>query len=409
MKRSRFGEEQIVAMLREQEGGVPTSEICRKHGVSSATFYKWKSKYGGMEVSDARRLKALEDENAELKKLLAEQMLDNAMLRDVTEENGEARGEAIGRDVPDGGARRRPAAGLCGDGVRPAEHALPRRPARRCESEVAMKAVASERRRFGDRRIHVMRERQGIATNLRKLRRLYRQKSPKVRRHGGRKRALGTRRPMAVHDGPHQRWSLDFVAGACTDGRRFRLLAMVDDHARECPAPVADTSLSGARVVRELDAIIAARMRPRIIVSDNGTELTSMAVPARRQRAMVDWHYTAPGKPPRNAFVESFDGRLRDELLDETSFSDFHHARTAVRHGGTSTTPAARIRLWGTSRQPSPLRNSDWTRRPRSAQKPTSGPSPQPEERGAQITSHRRGRGHHARHVGALPVVGRSD
>lgn len=84
MKRSRFSEEQIIAMLREQEAGVPTAEICRKHGVSSATFYKWKSKYGGMEVSDARRLRALEDENAKLKKLLAEQMLDNAMLRDVT-------------------------------------------------------------------------------------------------------------------------------------------------------------------------------------------------------------------------------------------------------------------------------------------------------------------------------------
>ena len=84
MRRSRFSEEQIIAMLKEQEAGVATADICRKHGVSSATFYKWKAKYGGMEVSDARRLKALEDENAKLKKLLAEQMLDNAMLRDVT-------------------------------------------------------------------------------------------------------------------------------------------------------------------------------------------------------------------------------------------------------------------------------------------------------------------------------------
>jgi putative transposase len=84
MKRSRFSEEQIIAMLKEQEAGVATADICRKHGVSSATFYKWKAKYGGLEVSDARRLKALEDKNAKLKKLLAEQMLDNAMLRDVT-------------------------------------------------------------------------------------------------------------------------------------------------------------------------------------------------------------------------------------------------------------------------------------------------------------------------------------
>jgi putative transposase len=83
MKRSRFSEEQIIAILREQKAGTKTAEVCRKHGVSEATFYKWKAKYGGMEVSDARRLKALEDENTRLKKLLAEAILDNAMLRDV--------------------------------------------------------------------------------------------------------------------------------------------------------------------------------------------------------------------------------------------------------------------------------------------------------------------------------------
>ena len=83
MKRSRFSEEQIIAVLREQEAGAKTVEVCRKHGISDATFYKWKAKYGGMEVSHARRLKVLEDENTKLKKLLAEAMLDNAMLRDV--------------------------------------------------------------------------------------------------------------------------------------------------------------------------------------------------------------------------------------------------------------------------------------------------------------------------------------
>ncbi|WP_417583072.1 transposase [Pelagibacterium sp.] len=83
MKRSRFTEEQIIAMIKEQEAGMATAEVCRKHGVSSASFYKYKAKYGGMDVSDARKLKALEDENAKLKKLLAEQMLDNAILKDV--------------------------------------------------------------------------------------------------------------------------------------------------------------------------------------------------------------------------------------------------------------------------------------------------------------------------------------
>ena len=83
MKRSRFSEEQVIAILKQQEGGVSTADVCREYGISSATFYKWKAKFGGLDVSDARKLKALEDENAKLKRLLGEQMLDNAMLKDV--------------------------------------------------------------------------------------------------------------------------------------------------------------------------------------------------------------------------------------------------------------------------------------------------------------------------------------
>ena len=112
MKRSRFNEEQIIAILKKQEAGLGTADLCRKHGISSATFYKWKAKYGGLEVSEARRLKTLEDENARLKKLLGEAMLDNAILKDVAAKNGDARHKAgcCGSCLP--GARSEPAAGV---------------------------------------------------------------------------------------------------------------------------------------------------------------------------------------------------------------------------------------------------------------------------------------------------------
>jgi putative transposase len=194
----------------------------------------------------------------------------------------------------------------------------------------AMKAVAAARRRFGYRRIHVMLDRQGIVMNQKKLRRLYREEKPQVRRRGGRKRALGTRRPMLVPDRANARWSLDFVSDTFTDGRRFGVLAVVDDYTRECLALIADTSLSGLRVVRELDAIIRWRGRPDTVVSDNGTELTSMAVLRWCQQIGVEWHYIAPGKPMQNAFVESFNGRFRDECLNDTLFSTLTEARSAI-------------------------------------------------------------------------------
>lgn len=194
----------------------------------------------------------------------------------------------------------------------------------------ALKKVASERRRFGYRRIHVMLHRQGIVMNLKKLRRLYREEKLTLRKRGGRKRALGTRRPLALPSRSNERWSLDFVSDAFTDGRRFRVLAVVDDFTRECLCLVADTSLSGHRLARELDSLIAKRGKPKTIVSDNGTEMTSMAILKWCQQAHIEWHYIAPGKPMQNGFVESFNGSFRDECLNETLFSSLAQARAVI-------------------------------------------------------------------------------
>src|SRR6201993_3000800 len=153
---------------------------------------------------------------------------------------------------------------------------------------VRLRELASIRRRFGYRRLHILLTREGIVMNHKKLRRLYREERLQVRRRGGRKRALGTRAPMALPQGPNQRWSLDFLSDAFADGRRFRILAIVDDFTRECLALVPDTSLSGLRVVREFDALTTTRGRPAMIVSDNGTELTSMAILRWSQERMVE-------------------------------------------------------------------------------------------------------------------------
>lgn len=194
----------------------------------------------------------------------------------------------------------------------------------------AMKNVAAERRRFGYRRIHLMLQRQGFGLNQKKLRRLYREEKLQVRRRGGRKRALGTRRPMALPNSANERWSLDFVSDAFTDGRRFRILTVVDDFTRGCLGLVADTSLSGVRVARELDVIIGRRGKPTTIVSENGTELTSIAILKWQQGTGIGWHYIAPGKPTQNDIIESFNGRLRDECLNERLFSTLADARRAI-------------------------------------------------------------------------------
>ena len=195
---------------------------------------------------------------------------------------------------------------------------------------IRLRELACERRRFGYRRLHVLLKREGTSMNHKKLRRLYREEGLQVRRRKGRKRAPSIRVPMTLPQGANQRWSLDFVSDTFINSRRFRILAVVDDFTRECVALVADTSLSGFRVARELDAAIAARRRPAMIVSDNGTELTSMAILRWSQDSLITWHYIDLGKPQQNAFVESFNGRLRDELLNETLFTSLVHARAML-------------------------------------------------------------------------------
>src|SRR6476660_3936908 len=195
-----------------------------------------------------------------------------------------------------------------------------------------MRELANERRRFGYRRLFILLRREGEPSGLNRIRRLYREEGLSVRRRRGRRKAVGTRVPILVEAKPNARWSLDFVHDQFANGRRLRILNIVDDVTKECLGAIPDTSLSGRRVARELSAIIERRGKPGMIVSDHGTEFTCNAMLAWCKDTVIDWHFIAPGKPMQNGFVESFNGRMRDELLNETLFFDLDDARAKIAH-----------------------------------------------------------------------------
>jgi putative transposase len=193
-----------------------------------------------------------------------------------------------------------------------------------------LRALAAERRRFGYRRLREMARRKGNVMNLKKVYRLYREEGLMVRRRRGRKRALGTRAPLQSARRPNEVWVLDFVADVLESGRRFRVFNVEDQFTRTGLATEVDTSLPSARIVRVLDRLLAEHDKPLLIVSDNGTELTSNAMLKWTAINGIEWHYIAPGKPQQNGFMESFNGKLRDECLNEQVFSSLGEARRII-------------------------------------------------------------------------------
>ena len=262
MRQSRFSEAQIIGVLREQESGAMAAEVRHRHGISEQTVYRWKAKYGGW----ARRMRSA---------------VRPSRTRTETEEaaggiDAGRRGAQgpFGKKLSSPAARRMAARRLMAAHGFSQRHACKlvevdpktvRRAAERgCAGDPAkVRDRAGERWRFGYRRLGILLAREGITMNHKKLYRLYREEGLTVQRRRGRKRATGTRAPITIPQAADQRWSLDFVADVLSWGRRFRVLAIVDDFTREALALVADTSTGGRRVVRELDALIAGAAERR--------------------------------------------------------------------------------------------------------------------------------------------------
>jgi putative transposase len=190
--------------------------------------------------------------------------------------------------------------------------------------------LAHARRRFGYRRIHDLLRREGIQANHKRVYRLYREAALSVRKRRRRKLVMVDRQALHVPSGPNEVWSIDFVMDALVNGRRIKCLTIVDDFTRECLDIVVDYGISGGYVARVLEAIGKFRGPPRAVRTDQGPEFTSRALDRWAYGRGVDLKLIAAGKPTQNAYIESFNGKFRDECLNDHYFNNLAHARAVI-------------------------------------------------------------------------------
>ncbi|WP_240113141.1 IS3 family transposase [Xanthomonas oryzae] len=315
---------------------MPIKDLCRRHGFSEASYYLWRSKFGGMSVPDAKRLKDLEAENTRLKKLLAEQVFQNDLIKEALPKkmvSAPAR-RALVREWIEGGASERCALAAIGMSA----SALRDRPRedRNVELRERILALAHRHRRYGVGMIYLKLRQEGRLVNYKRVERLYRQQQLQVRRRTRKKVPVGERAPLLRPTKANQVWSMDVVFDRTAEGRAIKCLVIVDDATHEAVAIDVERAISGHGVVRVLDRLAHSRGLPQVIRTDNGKEFCGKEFCGK---AMVAWAHAnrvqrrqiQPGKPNQNAYVESFNGRRRDECLNEHWFPTLLHARTEIK------------------------------------------------------------------------------
>lgn len=192
-----------------------------------------------------------------------------------------------------------------------------------------LKALATQYPRYGYLMLHGMLKAEGMVINKKRTYRLYTAEGLQVRTKK-RKKLIRPRMPMLLPTKPNERWSMDFVSDQLSNSRRFRILNIVDDYSRECIGQITDISISGAYVARQLNQLISERGKPKSIVCDNGPEFTSKAMFFWSRESGIRLHFIQPGKPTQNAFVESFNGKFRDNCLNQHWFKDIEEARSMI-------------------------------------------------------------------------------
>jgi putative transposase len=204
------------------------------------------------------------------------------------------------------------------------------KPDKNSELRARLRELAEKRRKFGAPRLHILLRREGYQINHKRTERLYREEGLSLRLKRRRKRISHLRVVMAKPERINQHWSMDFVSDSLYNGRRFRVLTIIDDFNRECPALEADHSLTGKRVARVLDRVALLRRLPDVITVDNGPEFISKALDLWAYENNVKLIFIQPGKPVQNAYIESFNGKFLEECLNEHVFVSLHSAQQII-------------------------------------------------------------------------------
>ncbi|WP_142051284.1 IS3 family transposase [Achromobacter sp. SLBN-14] len=330
MKKSRFTDSQIIEAIKRVEAGLAVPELCRDLGISSATFYKWRSKYGGMDVSLMARMKELEAENARLRKMYVEEKLKAEIVT-----------EALGKKVVRPSRRREMAQRAVQDrgvSIRMACEAFS--VSQTCYRYVAKKDAENEEianwllrltdnhRNWGFGLCFLyLRNVRGFGWNHKRVYRIYRELELNLRIKPRKRLVRQTPEPLTVPTNVNQVWSMDFMHDQLADGRSIRVFNVIDDFNREALGIEVDFSLPSERVIRTLKQIIGWRGKPLAIRCDNGPEYLSAAIVEWARAWGIKLEYIQPGKPQQNAYVERFNRTVRYEWLSQYHWEDLDHVQ----------------------------------------------------------------------------------
>ncbi|WP_275268803.1 IS3 family transposase, partial [Pantoea ananatis] len=328
MRKARFTEHQIIAVLKSVEAGRTVKDVCREASISEASYYNWKAKFGGMEASDIKKMKDLEDENRRLKQMFADLSLECRALKEV-----------IGKKALKPAIKRELVGYLTAQftmSIRQACRTLSlsrtvcfyQPDTRRDEPVIQVLTELAERYpRYGFKKLFQLLRRQGNTWNHKRVHRIYCLLKLNFRRKG--KQRFPARNParLATPEALNQSWSIDFMHDALVCGRRFRTFNVVDDFNREALAIEIDLNIPAQRVVRVLDRIVANRGYPLKLRMDNGPELVSLTLAQWAEEHRVMLEFIKPGKPTQNAFIERFNRTYRTEILDFYLFRTLNEAR----------------------------------------------------------------------------------